>query len=97
MRLPIHLRTGLQALAPAVLLLVWLGLTILLLAARGNLEASLREAFGDRARPDAFNHLNGVSDAFWFAHTCLTVVGIAAARSRRRQSGGLPPAVAQVG
>lgn len=83
MRLPIHLRTGLQALAAAVLLLVWLGLTILLLVARGDLEALLRGALGDRARPDAFDHLNGVSTAFWFAHTCLTMVGILAARSRR--------------
>jgi len=73
----------LQAAAPAALTLPWLGLTVLLLVARGDPEALLRRAFVGRARTDAFEHLNGVSTSFWIAHTCLAAVGIAAARSRR--------------
>ncbi|WP_165072913.1 hypothetical protein [Paludisphaera rhizosphaerae] len=83
MQLPIHHRPGLLVLTPAFLALLWVGLGILLLLARGDLEALLRRDFGEHARPDAFDHLNGVSTAFWIAHTCLTVVAIAAARSRR--------------
>jgi hypothetical protein len=63
--------------------LIWLGLSALLLVARGDLEATLRGAVGRHARPDAFEHLNGISVRFWAAHTSLTLVAIAAARYRR--------------
>jgi hypothetical protein len=65
------------------LVLLWLGLSALLLVARGDPEAALRGAFGRHPRADAFAHLDRISIYFWTAHTSLALVAIAAARSRR--------------
>jgi hypothetical protein len=83
MRASTRLGTGLWTLVAAALVLLWLGLSALLLVARGDPEAALRGAFGRQARADAFDHLNGISIYFWSMHTSLTLVAIAAARSRR--------------
>ena len=69
---------------PAAIVITWLGLSGLLLLARGDPEAALRGAFGRRARADAFEHLNGIASTFWTAHTSLALIAIAAARTRRR-------------
>jgi hypothetical protein len=67
----------------AALVLLWLGLSSLIVVAWGDPEAFLRRTIGRSSRADAFEHLNGIAALFWIAHTALVLIGIAAARSRR--------------
>lgn len=90
-RISNRLGPGLRTLVPAVLVLGWLGLSALLLVAKGNPEAALRGALGRHARADAFEHLNGIAIPFWTVHTSLTLVAIAAARSQRSDVLGVLP------
>ena len=62
---------------------LWLTRSALLVASRGAPESMLRTVFARHSRQDAFEHLNGISALFWAAHSCLFLMGVAAARSRR--------------
>lgn len=62
---------------------LWLTLSALLVVAGGAPETMLRTAFARHSRPDAFEHLNRISPLFWAAHSCLFLMAVAAARSRR--------------
>lgn len=66
--------------APAAL---WLMPSALLAASAGDPEALLRAAFARHGREDAFDHPNGISALSWAAHSCPSLVAIAASRSRR--------------
>jgi hypothetical protein len=68
---------------PVALVVLWLGLSGLLVVARGDPEAWLRATFGRYGRADAFEHLNGVSFLFWLVHSSLVLTAIVAARYRR--------------
>ena len=62
---------------------LWLGLSGLLVVARGEPEAFLLATFGRFCRDDAFENLNRVSVVFWWLHSLLVVVAIAATWYRR--------------
>jgi hypothetical protein len=67
-----------------LLVSLWLGISCLLVVARGNPEAFLLRNFGRFSRADAFEHLNGISVALWWVHSFLVVVAILATRCRRK-------------
>ncbi len=66
-----------------VLVSLWLGLSGLLVGARGKPEAFLATTFGRFARADAFEHLNGVLIFLWSVHSSLVLIAILATRYRR--------------
>ena len=69
--------------ALGALVVLWFGLSGLLVVARGDPEALLRTTFGRHGRADAFEHLNGISVLFWLVHSSLVLTAIAAARYRQ--------------
>jgi hypothetical protein len=69
--------------ALGALVVLWFGLSGLLVVGRGDPEAFLRATFGRHGRADAFEHLNGISVLFWLVHSSLVLTAIAAARYRR--------------
>jgi hypothetical protein len=77
-RLPIW--TGI---ALGVLLLIWVGLSGLLVVSRGDPETFLRTALAASSRPDAFNDLSRTMVSFWVVHTCLFLAALSTIWSRR--------------
>src|SRR3954463_3312891 len=65
------------------LLLLWIGISWLLVVSRGDPETFLRRTFAGYSRPDAFNALNRAMACFWVVHSCLSLAALSAARSRR--------------
>jgi hypothetical protein len=77
-------RIGWQAVVVLTALVsLWLALTGLLFVSWGNPEAFLLGRFGRYSRSDAFVHLNPILPFFWFVHSSMLLMAIAAARSRR--------------
>jgi hypothetical protein len=74
---------GWQLATLGVLVSLWLGLSGLLVVARGNPETFLATTFGRFSRADAFEHLNGVSIVLWSVHSSLVLIAIAATWCRR--------------
>ena len=74
---------GGNAATVGVLVSLWLGLSGLLIVARGKPEAFLVTTFGRFSHDDAFRHLNGVTVDLWWLHSFLVVIAIAAARYRQ--------------
>jgi hypothetical protein len=74
---------GWQVTVLAALVSFWLGLSGLLLVARGDPETFLRTTLGHFSRPDAFEHISGVSICLWVVHSSLVTLAIAAAWRRR--------------
>ncbi len=72
-----------QLVTLGVLAALWLGLSGLLVVARGKPEAFLVTALGRFSRPDAFENLNGVTVALSCVHSFLLAIAIAAVRYRR--------------
>jgi hypothetical protein len=66
-----------------VLVLLWLGLSGLLVLSHGQPEAFLHNNLGRFSRNDAFQHLNGISLLVWSIHSLLTAIAIAATWFRR--------------
>jgi hypothetical protein len=66
-----------------VLFSVWLSLTGLLVVARGDPEIYLRATLARSSRPDAFEHVSGVSIYLWVVHSSLVLLAIAATWRRR--------------
>ena len=83
MRLLARIGRGWQLATLAVLVLLWLGLSGLLVVTRGKPEAFLATTLGRFGRLDAFEHLNGVSILVWSVHSFLVLIAIAATRYRR--------------
>ncbi|ODT99175.1 MAG: hypothetical protein ABS79_04815 [Planctomycetes bacterium SCN 63-9] len=67
----------------APLLLIWVAVSGLILAGRGDIESLLNFGFGPHVRPDAFKLLNGIAIPFWVSHSLLTGLAILAAWWRR--------------
>jgi hypothetical protein len=67
----------------AVLVLLWLGLSGLLVVSHGQPEAFLDNNLGHFSRHDAFQNLNGISGLAWSIHSLLTAIAIAATWFRR--------------
>ena len=65
------------------LVLLWFGLSGLLIVARGDPETFLRTTLRGYSRPDAFRFLNGILVLFWLVHSPLVLIATAAARFRR--------------
>jgi hypothetical protein len=66
------------------LVLLWIGLSCLLVISRGKPESFLRTTFAGYSRPDAFGHdLNRVAFLFWVVHSCLVLTALSATRLRR--------------
>jgi hypothetical protein len=65
------------------LLLLWIGISWLLVVSRGNPETFLRTSFATYSRPDAFHDLNRAAVYFWVVHSCLTQTALSATRFRR--------------
>jgi hypothetical protein len=66
-----------------ILVSLWLGLSGLLVVARGKPEAFLVTTFGRFSRDDAFDNLDDVTVGFWWAHSSLVLVVILATWCRR--------------
>ena len=66
-----------------ILVLLWFGLSALLVVARGKPEAFLVTTLGRFSRDDAFDNLDDVSVGLWWAHSFLVVVVILATWYRR--------------
>jgi hypothetical protein len=66
-----------------ILVSLWLGLSGLLVVARGKPEAFLVTTFGRFSRDDAFDNLDDVTLGFWWAHSCLVLIVILATWCRR--------------
>jgi hypothetical protein len=84
LRLSALIGPGWNLAALGVLVSLWIFLSGLLVVTRGKPEAFLVTTFGRFCRPDAFEHLNGVSTIFWLIHSSLVLAAIAAARRRRK-------------
>ena len=67
----------------AALVLLWLGLSGLLVVSRGNPEAFLVKSFGRFSMDDAFVNLNGVTVGLWYVHSFPTLIAVAAVWYRR--------------
>ena len=67
-----------------LLVSLWLGLSCLLVVARGNPEAFLLRNLGRFSRDDAFEYLNGISVTLWCVHSSLVLVAILAIRCQRK-------------
>lgn len=65
------------------LLLLWIGLSWLLLISRGDPETFLRTAFAGSSRADALRDLNRAAFLFWVVHSCLSLTALSATRLRR--------------
>lgn len=78
-----NLGTNRRALFLVALVALWLAVTGLLVASRGNPEGFLLNTLGRYSRGDAFKHLNVDLPRFWFMHSALVSTALAAARSRR--------------
>jgi hypothetical protein len=78
-----RLRSASQLAAAALLVSLWLGLTVLLLASRGQPEAFLIKKFGRFSRDDAFEHLNGIAVIAWPVFSILVLIAMATTRYRR--------------
>src|SRR4051794_22777870 len=65
------------------LLLLWIGLSWLLVVSRGDPETFLRTAFAGYSMPDAFHDLNRAAFLFWVVHSCLILTALSATRLRR--------------
>jgi hypothetical protein len=82
----VHTGVGRHALVllPLVALLtLWLGVSGLLVFARGDPEAFLQATFGRFSRADAFKHLNNITYTAWLIHSSLLVIAISAVRCGR--------------
>jgi hypothetical protein len=67
----------------AVMLVLWVGLSMLLIWSRGDPEALLKAFFAGASRPDAFTFLNRGLKLFWSIHTGLVLVAVFAVWFRR--------------
>jgi hypothetical protein len=65
------------------MLLLWIGISWLLVVSRGNPETFIQTSFATNSRPDAFHDLNRTAVFFWVIHSCLTLTALSATRSRR--------------
>lgn len=65
------------------LLLIWIGLSWLLVVSRFDPETILRTTFARHSHPDAFIALNRGMAYFWLAHSGLSLTAISASWSRR--------------
>ena len=65
------------------MLLLWIGISWLLVVSRGDPETFLRTAFAGYSRPDAFHHLNRAAVYFWVVHSCMVLTALSATRFRR--------------
>ena len=83
MRLLTRIRPRWRLATLAVLVLLWLGLTGLLVVSRGRPEAFLVTTMGRFSRADAFEHLNGISTLVWSLHSLLVLTVTAATWQRR--------------
>jgi hypothetical protein len=83
MRLLVRTGPRWQLATQGVLVSVWLGLSGLLVVARGNPEAFLATTFGRFSRDDAFEHLNRVLIGLWSVHSFLVLIAITATWHRR--------------
>src|SRR4051812_31516079 len=77
-RLPIW-----RSITLGALLLLWAGISWLLVVSRGNPETFLRTSFPTYGRPDAFHDLNRTAVFFWVVHSCLTLTALSATQFRR--------------
>jgi hypothetical protein len=66
-----------------ILVSLWLGLSGLLVVARGKPEAFLVTTFGRFSRDDAFDNLDDVTVGLWWLHSFLVLVVILATWYRR--------------
>jgi hypothetical protein len=78
-----ELRSLWQSVILGSMLLLWIGLSWLLVASRCDSETFLRTTFAGYSRPDAFNALNKAMAYFWVAHSCLSLAALSAAWFRR--------------
>lgn len=75
--------TGLwQSFVMGILFSIWFGLFGILMIAHGDVETLLHNTFRNSSR-DAFYDLNRVIVHFCGVHSSLTIIAVAAARSRR--------------
>jgi hypothetical protein len=65
------------------MLLIWIGLSWLLVVSQGRPESFLRASFAGNSRPDAFNDLNRTLSYFWAVHSCLFLTALSASWFRR--------------
>jgi len=65
------------------MLLLWIGISWLLVVSRGDPETFLRTTFAGYSRPDAFNALNRTMAYFWVAHSCLSLTALSGTWFRR--------------
>lgn len=82
MQRPVHVPLW-RSVTVGTLVLLWIGLSWLLVVSRGDPETFLRRAFAGHSMPDAFHHLNEPAYLFWAAHSCLVVTALSASWLRR--------------
>ena len=78
MRLLDRIGSGWPVATIGLLVLLWLGLSGLLIAARGNPEVFLTTMLRRISRADAYQRLNGGLIAFWCMHSLLVLIAILA-------------------
>lgn len=67
-----------RSLALGALALLWIGLSGLLIACRGDPESFLQRTFVGHSRSDAFHNLNRTVFLFWVVHSCLVLTALTA-------------------
>jgi hypothetical protein len=65
------------------MLLLWIGISWLLIVSQGRPETFLRTSFATYSRPEAFYDLNRTMAYFWVVHSCLTLIALSATWFRR--------------
>lgn len=84
MRSPAGMARAWHLVVLGVLVLLWLGLSCLLVIARGRPEVFLETTLGRFSREDAFEFLDGVSIHLWCMHSLLVLIAILAIRYGRK-------------
>ncbi len=83
MRLLARIGSGWQSATVGVLVSLWLGLSGLLIAARGNPKVFLTKMLGRFSRSEAYQHLNASLIGFWCMHSLLVLIAILASAHLR--------------
>jgi hypothetical protein len=74
---------GLGWVVIGALVVLWLTETAILVAGQGNAELMLSRWFRGHARSDTFAHIDQSLGVVWGTQTALTILALAALRSRR--------------
>lgn len=72
-----------QGITLGLLVLIWIGVSWLLVVSRGGPESFLRTTFAGSSRPDAFRDLNRTVVLFWVVDSFLVLTALLATRLRR--------------